>query len=430
MAAMETNEEQGTAATAARTPARGFRGILAIGATIAVFAVGILLGRTWFAKSEGAAPQPAAAAKEEEKPAGPAHQVQLSPEAIRRGQIETAEVGLHAFSLGLAVPGRLAVNEDDTARVGTFVTGRVTRVLATVGDVVKKGAPLIYMHSHELVDARGDADKARAMVSEKEKALAYAKAEFERAERLIEAKAISKREHAQAAANVAAAAAELDHARAELTRASEFLEHLTVPHDSHDDIVIYAPISGMVVKRSVTLGTVVSEASELMALANLDTLWAIAEVPQQQAALVRQGQPVEMTVSGLGDEKIAGRVAFIGDSLNPETRTIQVRCVVRNSRGRLRPEMFATITLGGSADGGAAQRVTAVPRDAVQDLQGERVVFLALDEGRFEKKAVQTGREQNGMTEILGGLPPGARIVTRGGFFIKTEFMRSSMSEE
>ena len=199
-------------------------------------------------------------------------------------------------------------------------------------------------------------------------------------------------------------AAELDHARAELTRASEFLEHLTVPHDSHDDIVIYAPISGMVVKRSVTLGTVVSEASELMALANLDTLWAIAEVPQQQAALVRQGQPVEMTVSGLGDEKIAGRVAFIGDSLNPETRTIQVRCVVRNSRGRLRPEMFATITLGGSADGGAAQRVTAVPRDAVQDLQGERVVFLALDEGRFEKKAVQTGREQNGMTEILGGL--------------------------
>ena len=160
MAAMETNEEQGTAATAARTPARGFRGILAIGATIAVFAVGILLGRTWFAKSEGAAPQPAAAAKEEEKPAGPAHQVQLSPEAIRRGQIETAEVGLHAFSLGLAVPGRLAVNEDDTARVGTFVTGRVTRVLATVGDVVKKGAPLIYMHSHELVDARGDAEQA------------------------------------------------------------------------------------------------------------------------------------------------------------------------------------------------------------------------------------------------------------------------------
>ncbi|MFN0084210.1 MAG: efflux RND transporter periplasmic adaptor subunit, partial [Blastocatellia bacterium] len=437
--AMENNEDQ--TIIVENRPAGRRRLLLLVGVLMgAVFALGLLMGRmgeTWFARSESASPPPAAAQTggEPAEAEPSANQVLLSAEAIRRGQIETVEAATRVFIQSLEVPGRLAINEDNLARAGTFVTGRITRILATIGDSVKKGQPLIYLHSHELIDARGDADKARAMVGEKEKALAYAKAEFERAERLLEAKAVSRREHALAAANVSAASAELDHARAELTRSSEFLEHLTVPHDSHDDIVIYAPISGVVIKRSVTLGTVASDADELMTLANLDTLWAIAEVPQQQAALVRTGQPVEMTVSGLGGARFTGRVVHIGELLNPETRTAQVRCLVRNPRGALRPEMFATITIGGAVEGKSGDtalthRVVAVPRDAVQDLQGERVVFLALDGGRFEKRVVQTGREQNGMTEILSGLSPGARIVARGGFFIKTEFMRGSMAEE
>ena len=175
----------------------------------------------------------------------------------------------------------------------------MTRVLATVGDFVKKGQALIYIHSHELLDARANAAKAQAAVTEREKALAYAKAELDRADRLLAAKAVSKREQAQAAANVTAATAELEQARAELARASEWLEHLTVPHDSHEDIVIYAPISGVVLKRNVTLGTVVNEASDLMSIANLETLWAIAEAPQQQAASARVGQQVEIKVFDL-----------------------------------------------------------------------------------------------------------------------------------
>ena len=176
------------------------------------------------------------------------------------------------FRQTLEATGRLAINEDAAARVGTIVTGRVTRVLATVGDFVKKGQALIYIHSHELLDARANAASPGGGDG-REKALAYAKAELDRADRLLAAKAVSKREQAQAAANVTAATAELEQARAELARASEWLEHLTVP-DSHEDIVIYAPISGVVLKRNVTLGTVVNEASDLMSIANLETLWA------------------------------------------------------------------------------------------------------------------------------------------------------------
>jgi membrane fusion protein, heavy metal efflux system len=390
----------------------------------AVFIAGLLLGRSWLAGSENAVESKTASGTGEQKLA--ANQARLSPEAVERGQIEVGAASTNTFRQTLQLPGRLALNEDTAARVGTIVTGRVTRVLATVGDYVRKGQALIYIHSHELLDARANAAKAQVKVTEKEKTMAYARAELDRADRLLASKAISRREQAHAAANVTAATAELEQARAELSRASEWLEHLSVPHDSHDDIVIYAPITGVVLKRDVTLGTVVNEASDLMTITNLDTLWAIAEAPQQQAASVRAGQQVEIKVSTFGDRLFTGRVAHIGETLNPETRTAQVRCMVQNPRGELRPEMYATIDIASET----GRQVLAAPGEAVIEMQGERVVFVALGPGLFEKRPVQTGREQNGMIEITGGLKPDDRIVTRGGFFIKSEFLKSTLSEE
>ncbi|MGH9938947.1 MAG: efflux RND transporter periplasmic adaptor subunit [Blastocatellia bacterium] len=397
-------------------------------AALVVFVAGLLLWR-FLLLSQKAEPSAASAddkasVTEESKP--PANRVRLSAESIARGGIEIGEATMQAFRQTLEAPGRLALNEDTAARVGTFVEGRVTRVLVTVGDRVKKGQALVYVHSHELLDARADEAKARAAVTEKEKALAYANAELERAERLLEAKAVSKREREQAAANVVAATAQLEQARAELSRVSEWLEHLTVPHDSHDDVVIYSPISGVALKRLITLGTVVSENSDLMLIGNLDTLWAVAEAPEAQAAFIRIGAPIEMTVLAFGDARFAGRVVHIGETLDPDTRTAQVRCLINNPNGKLRPEMYAKIVISG----GSSQQVIAAPRDAVQEVQGERVVFLAVGDGVFEKKVAQTGREQNGLIEITGGLQAGQRVVTRGGFFLKSEFLKGTMSKE
>jgi cobalt-zinc-cadmium efflux system membrane fusion protein len=427
---MENDRELTEAGTSRGARSDGFRmKVLVSLSLVAVFGAGMLLGRSRLAGGDNGEAQNASESKPaseagEQKSA--ANQVRLSPEAVKRGQIETGPVSIHMFRQSLEAPGRLAINEDAAARVGTIVTGRVTRVLATVGDYVKKGQALIYIHSHELLDARANGAKAQASVTEKEKALAYAKAELDRADRLLAAKAVSRREQAQAAANVTAATAELDQARAELARASEWLEHLTVPHDSHDDIVIYAPISGVVLKRNVTLGTVVNEASDLMAIADLDTLWAIAEAPQQQAASVQVGQQVEIKVSTFGDRRFAGRVVHIGETLSPETRTAQVRCLVHNPRGDLRPEMYVTINIASEK----GQEVLAAPGEAMVEMQGERVVFLALGDGLFEKRPVQTGRQQNGMIEITGGLKQDNRVVTRGAFFIKSEFLKSTLSEE
>ena len=375
---------------------------------------------------ESAATPPEAKPVAAKKDEAPPNRVELSPEALKRANIETAEVTTQPLGQVLTTTGRLALNEDYVVRIGTFVDGRVTHIFAKVGDQVRKGQTLVHIHSHELTDARGAVAKAKATVAEKEKALAFAKSEADRADRLFAAKAIAKREVDQANARIIAIQAEIELAKAELERAAEFLEHLAIDQDAPDEVAIHSTLSGIVTKRLITEGTVVSDAMDLMEVANISTLWAVAEVPEAQAAFARIGQAVSLQLPALGDATISGKVMHIGTSLNPATRTVQVRCLVNNPRGTLRPEMYATINISG----GAVHQALAVPRAAVQEISGEKVVFLAFENNAFEKRVVQVGREQGNWLEITSGLQAGTRVVTKGGFFIKTEFLKGSLAEE
>ncbi len=361
--------------------------------------------------------------KEEE---APSNSIKFSPEALKRAGIETIEVTSQSLGQALSATGHLAMNEDAAVRIGTFVDGRVVHIFAKVGDTVRKGQTLVHIHSHELTDARAAVAKAKATIVEKEKALAFAQAEADRATRLFEAKAIAKREVDQANAHIVSIKAEIELVNAELERASEFLEHLAVDQDAPDEVAIRSTLSGIVTKRLVTEGSVVSDANDLMEISNASTLWAIAEVPEANAGAVRIGQSVAIKVPALGDATISGKIIHIGAALNAETRTMEVRCLVNNSRGNLRPEMYATIEIRG----GTTASTLAIPREALQDINGEKVVFLAHEDNSFEKKVVEPGREQGEKIEITNGLHSGQRIVTKGGFFIKTEFLKSSLAEE
>jgi membrane fusion protein, heavy metal efflux system len=396
-------------------------------AILSVIALGLL--SWWLLPKRNTTPAATTEAKPvaaEEKTEVATNRVELSAEAMKRASVETAEVTTQSLAQILTATGRLTLNDDAVVRVGTFVDGRVVHIFAKVGDTVRKGQTLVHIHSHELTDARGAYAKAKATLVEKEKALAFANAEADRAERLFAAKAIAKRELDQANARVIAAKAEIDLVKAELERAAEFLEHLAVDQDAPDEVAIHSTASGIVTKRLITEGTVVSDAMDLIEIANISTLWAIAEIPEANASFARLGQAVSIKVPALGDATISGKVVHIGTSLNADTRTVQVRCLVNNPRGNLRPEMYATIALSGSA----TAATLAVPRAAVQDVNGEKVVFVALDGDAFEKRVVEVGREQGEFIEITKGLEAGTRIVTKGGFFIKTEFLKASLEEE
>jgi cobalt-zinc-cadmium efflux system membrane fusion protein len=355
--------------------------------------------------------------------------LRLSPELVERADFEIVTADERSLERSLEVTGRIQLNEDRTARVGSPAEGRVSRIDVSLGDAVEAGAPLVQIHSHELIVARSDYTKATTALSAAERRLRIARTENARAQRLLEAKAFSDRERLAAEAELAGAEAEYERARSELDRAEHYLIHLGVEVDAEEadgDLTIRAPLSGVVLERSVTLGTVVNPTDDLILLSNLSTLWVVGEVPEREASLVSVGQKADIEVAAFPGERFEANVFHIGEQLDPSLRTASVRCLLENPDRRLRPEMYAAIHV----ELGKTPPVLVVPERALQLFEGDEVVFVALDEGRFEKRPIVTGQTVADYVEVTSGVAAGERVVGEGSFLVKSEFLRSAIEEE
>jgi cobalt-zinc-cadmium efflux system membrane fusion protein len=181
-----------------------------------------------------------------------------------------------------------------------------------------------------------------------------------------------------------------------------------------------------VLERSVTPGGAVTPGAGLFVISDLSTLWALAEIDETKIPRTHIGQPVEVFVTAYPDRVFSGDIIFVADTLDPKTRRITVRCRVPNEEGLLKPQMFATIALGEEEP----RKVAVVPHAAVQQIDGDSVVFLAQDDGTFQRRQVRTGGDIDGSVEILEGLKPGDRIVSTGSFLLKSELLRSAIEEQ
>lgn len=355
--------------------------------------------------------------------------LRLAPELVARADFELVTVETRGLERTLEVTGRIQLNEDRTARVGSPAEGRVSRVYVSLGDAVETGAPLVEIHSHELIVARSDYTKAATALSAAERRLRIAQTERDRAQRLLAAKALSDRERLTAESELAGAEAEWERARSELARADHYLSHLGVDVDADNtdgDLPIRAPLPGVVLERAVTIGTVVSPTDDLILLSDLSSLWVVGEVPEREASLVSVGQSADIEVAAFPGERFQAKVFHIGEQLDPELRTSSVRCLLENPDRRLRPEMYAAILIAL----GETEPAIVVPERAIQLFEGEEVVFVALDEERFEKRPVVTGETIADSTQVTSGLVEGERVVAEGSFLIKSEFLRSHIEEE
>ncbi len=353
----------------------------------------------------------------------------LTPEIVRQGELEVLTVGTRSLHETLEAAGRIGRNEDHTARVGSPAEGRVTRIFVSLGEAVEQGAPLVQIHSHELIVARSDYSKATTALSATERRLRFARAERDRAQRLFAAKALSDRENQAAASELDGAQAEWERAQAELDQAEHYLMHLGVSPDAEiadGDLTVRAPLAGVVLERQVTLGTVVSPTNDLILLTDLDSLWVDAEVPEREASRVTIGQSAEVEVAAFPGETFEARIFHIADQLDAVLRTVSVRAIVDNSDRRLRPGMYAAIQIASDQ----SPPVIAVPERAIQRFNDTSVVFVALGEEKFERRTITTARDVSGWIEVLRGLASGERIVGDGSFLIKSEFLRNEFEEE
>jgi cobalt-zinc-cadmium efflux system membrane fusion protein len=333
-------------------------------------------------------------------------------------------VAARDFTVDREVTGRVGFNEDRLTPVFPAYSGRVVEALATKGQFVSRGQPLLVIESPDYVEAQNNLAVARGDLDRAAVNLQTAQVSAERARRLFTYDAISKKDLQSSEAALALAFGELQRSRGALRVAQARLElfgktagavrRLKAGADRR--ITIDSPISGTVVERQVGPGQVVKPDAQtpLFQISDLSDLWVHGDVFESDLARIRLGAPAKISVESYPNRVFPARVSFINPAVDPVTRTVHVRCRVSNPRGLLKPEMFARMTIVAAAE----QSVPVIPAGAVVG-SGE-VSFVLVEEapGRFRKRKVEIGHEVDGSVMIKSGLKVGERIVTKGAVLL------------
>lgn len=342
--------------------------------------------------------------------------VKVAPEFLKRLTVTLASEGDVAETL--RVPARVEVDEHRVARIGAAVTGRVTEIHAFLGQTVKRGEVLTTLNSTELSAAQLTYLKALSHEALQRRAV-------ERARLLFAADVIGEAELQKREAELFQAHAEL-HASHEqlkvLGMAKSAITKLAATRQVNSLSSIIATLDGVVIERNVTSGQVVQPADALFTVADLSHVWLVAEVTEQQAALVKKGEVVQAEIPALDGKRIKGQLIFIADTVNPDRRTVKVRMNAENHERVLKPEMLASMLILVKS-----QRRLVVPAAAVVREDNKDHVFVQLDDKSFQLRRVLLGQESHGYFPVLEGIKIGERIVTEGGFHLNNERKREEL---
>src|SRR5215467_14780806 len=304
----------------------------------------------------GRADAPAATAAPDVRADGPS-MVTLPPDSPQLKQIRVETVQLADMPTGeLVAPARVVPNPNRISRLLPQVQGRVTRVMAQLGDRVEQGQPLVELDSPDADVAIAGFLQAQAAERQAQATLTKAQADLSRANDLYEHKAIAEKELIGARNDLTQAMEGLESARALREQARRKLELVGLtPQSARQPVFVRAPISGRIIEINVAPGEyrgAVSSHSDtttapLMTIADLNTVWVSADVPEPSLRLVRVGEPVSISFISLPGETFTGTVSRLGDVLDPQTRTFKVQVELPNPQGRLHPEMFGSLQLLG-----------------------------------------------------------------------------------
>lgn len=318
----------------------------------------------------------------------------------------------------LRVTGRVEVDETRLARVGAPVTGRVLDLQVHVGESVRRGQALATIKSTELSNAQLAFLKAQS-----QRVLAGHAAE--RARQLLAAGVIGTAELQRRSTEFAQADADLSAARDQLkvlgmsnAAIAKLNANRSVDSLSH----IYSSIDGTVIDRKVTEGQVVQPAESVYLVADLSSVWIVADIPENSAGGIRVGEQIEAEIAALPGQLLHGVLSFVSPTVNPESRTIRARMSVPNPNGLFKPAMLATVLIKG-----AAQNRHVVPAGAVVRDENRDFVYVQLGENQFQARPVELGPELDGQRVISSGIGDDERIVLNGAFHLNNERKRRQL---
>ena len=328
--------------------------------------------------------------------------------------------------------GKVLVMENKTATIGPVHEGRIVNLYAGQGSVVRKGQRLAELESADIDEAEADYLKALSDLANAERTSAaevkFQQATYDRTKLLVEkeitpAKNLQQAEHDLDVAK-ANQTSSVESAKVAVSNARRHLQILGMTDAAIDSLAkksnvgpsvfpLNSPISGTVVERNGTIGATVGSDANLFKIIDLSRVWIDANVFEKDLERVRIGQLVNIKVPAFPDATFTGRVILISTTIDPDTRTVQVRTEVANPDGQLKPDMFANVEI---VTAGRRQAIS-VPLAAVLDEGGRSVVFIA-DGNNYTKKEVTLGLKSDDRVEIVQGLNAGDKVVTKGNYLL------------
>ena len=350
----------------------------------------------------------------------------LSDEAYEIAGITVAPVVPRALVPAIKVTGTLSYDERRMAIATARIGGRITKVVADYGQRVSSGEVLAWIDSPELGAAQAEYRRAKSMSRLRQ-------AEYERAGLLLEGEAISRGGLLRREADWRAAQAELQTAEQKLHilgLSEDDIEALENDQNgAGHEYPVRTPIDGRVTERNAVAGRVVSGTEELFTVAELDSLWLFLQVFEKDLHAVRHGAAVTLTCESHPEERFRGTIDFVGQVLDPHSRTARARAVIDNPEGELKPGMFVYATIEGRRTEGNAAVSLAVPTTAVASVEGRDVVFVESAERTLEVRPVALGETSGDWVEIRSGLTEGESIAVSGVFALKSEVLKGGLEE-
>ena len=353
--------------------------------------------------------------------------------------VEPAMVPVTVEATGVVTPV-----ESRVAHLRPLARGIVEQVQVGLGDRVRVGQPLVEYDNVELGDLIGEYRSARAALRQAEAELEVRRQYFERAEALITIEAIAQQTLEMRRAEFDRARAAIGSARADVSRIEERIHRFGLTdadlaaaaadgdgsadalHREASHNVIRAPFDGIVTAYEVAVGEVVAPDRELLTVTDLSTVWVLADVYEDDLGRVRTGTDAVVRTRAYPDRTFTGAVTYISDAIEPSTRTARVRVVVDNTDGALKQEMFVTVSIPSVE----AREALAVPISAVQQIDGQPVVFAQTGSTVFQRRDVQLGATAAGRVAVIAGLEPGERVVTEGSFHLKSTLLQDRIGGE
>lgn len=378
----------------------------AIGLTLTVIAAA---GAGWFSASVLSKHKPSAV-KVAESEASKQKSAKPGEVVVQDSQLtalKTETLKAWPKSVTDSLNGKIVYDEDRTARVETPVAGRVTRILADIGDTVAKGQALAELDSPDFASAQADFQKATADQTMKELA-------WHRAQTLLQHEVIAARD-------AEAAKADYLQAQAETTRAREKVRNLhgLMISGTPGQFRLVSPLSGRLAARQVNPGMEAKpdSGSALFIVTDPTKLWVLVDVPEADIGKVFVGQHATVEVQAYPGKLFDATVTRVGLAVDPDTRRIPVRCALNNTDLSLKPDMFAKVAFSDRE----ATQIVRVPNQSLLTDGLYSSVFVQTGSNTFRKLKVQLLRRGADFSEVSEGLKPGDNLVVEGALLLNSE---------